>query len=85
MWVFLNEDKKGRLFKWSKLISITYNSLIDWFTLVGLNNLTRSLESENLSVLEWGYIYPLIISNGHTTTDSIRDHNIALSSESSDL
>ena len=35
--------------------------MIDWFTLVGLNDLTSFVDSENLGFLEWCYTYPLII------------------------
>ena len=51
---------------------------------LGLNNFTRPLEYEKISLLERGYIFPLIYSNGHITTDSTRDHNIAFSSDLSD-
>ena len=45
--------------------------------MLGLNHLMSFVDSENF--LEWCYIYPLVNSNEHTTTDSTRDHNISLS------
>ena len=57
----------------------------DWdshHTMLELNYLTSFVEYKNF--LGWCYIYPLINSNGHTTTDSTCDHNIGLSSDSSD-
>ena len=61
-------------------------SLSVWYTYIRYSlkmYLTGPLEYEHLSFLEW--CYPLNNSNGHTTTDSTRDHNIGLSSDSSDL